>query len=60
MSMKLTHIIIHDLSGKENTSYVAHKREDCRDAVDRSAYDACRDHQEVITMGLVIAEPVFG
>lgn len=56
--MKHSYIIIHDLSGDEPTSYIAYGPQDCKDDTDRSAFQACREHGEVITMGLVIAEPV--
>lgn len=56
--MKNTYIIIHDIGGEQATSYIAYSRADCKDDTDRSAYDACCEHGEVITMGMVIAEPV--
>ena len=39
-------------------SYVVNKREDCRDIVDRSAYDEYVKSGCLITMGQVIVEPI--
>ena len=38
-------------------TYVVHCREDCKDEVDRSAYDEYVKSGRMITMGKVICEP---
>lgn len=54
---------IHDLSKRDRNSdvksYLAKSEKDCKDNVDKSAYQAACQHLEVITMGCVIAEPML-
>jgi hypothetical protein len=60
--MTTTHFRIHDLSKRDRNgnpkSYVAKSEADCKDSVDRSAYRSAVEHQDVITMGMVIVEPI--
>ena len=51
-------IRIHYIGDDEPVAYDAYKREDCKTACDRSAYDEAMSGQ-VITMGFTIAEPIW-
>lgn len=45
---------IHDLTTA--SSYIAHSADDCRDSVDRSAYESAVELNDVISMGCMIVE----
>ena len=47
---------IHDLTN--NTIYIASSIDDCRDDTDKSAYELAVEFNDVIVMGLIIAEPI--
>ena len=42
----------------EPTTYTAHCRADCKDSVDRNAYDLAVQFGDVITIGHTIAAPI--
>jgi hypothetical protein len=42
----------------DHDSYVATKPEDCRDSVDRMAFDLALEMGQTVTLGCVTAEPV--
>ena len=48
------HAVIHDMH--DATRYLVDCREQCRDDVDRSAYDSYLEHHTIVTMGSVVVE----
>jgi predicted phage-related endonuclease len=51
-----TEVKMHDLDNGEVRT--VNHRDECKDDVEKSAYDECVSRHEVITMGMTIAEPI--
>lgn len=56
MGDNIMKIKIHDLSNF--TTYIANDIKDCKDDVDKSAYQEAIKGNECIQMGCIIAEPI--
>ena len=54
----MTTATIHDITTA--TSYVARSSADCRDAVDRSAYESAVELNDVVSMGCVVVQLFSG
>ncbi len=51
-------IQIHEV-GSDTKPYIATCEKDCKDNVDLSAYKSAMEHMDMITLGFVIAIPVW-
>tara|TARA_R110002012_G_scaffold228109_1_gene400312 strand:- start:64 stop:258 length:195 start_codon:yes stop_codon:yes gene_type:complete len=47
-------------SDDELVEYTVTKASECRDSLDRMAYELAVEHMNIVTIGCVIAEPIMG
>jgi hypothetical protein len=56
--MKINKVLIHYV--QREVTYVATCLRDCKDKIDEVAYELAIKRKEVVLLGEVCAEPVFG